>query len=283
MASQNQQHDWFGVRRFKIDSHLREYLAEKIPESLFHIIDSATSAQIYAFINWIIIREQLYEPNNPDIILCSPQMESVLKRSSFLLEDIPNIILCHTFPLFLTNSDPNPNDWPRRYFPDHLDSFLKTLHTNIPQYIRPKRLGIDILYAKRLDTSMEPSSTIYALDISFLKAIEFPKELPYRHFTYEEAVKLFMDFLELSPDVSEDRRNPGIYVFPSTPLEHYLGVKAISEAQIRPIAHSFLLYAVSDVDRELKKFYPFGETKLYIPLRRLLKANRHFRREEEQE
>lgn len=80
-------------RRFKPDSKLHKFLAEKEPATIQSGRSDYTLFTVLSALRQVISREKLYDPNNTTVIICSEQLESALDVKCLHVTEIRDVVL----------------------------------------------------------------------------------------------------------------------------------------------------------------------------------------------
>lgn len=84
---------WLERRIFRRDSCLRFYLGTKLPDRKYHVYQETTLRSVFNSLKSIIQREQMFDPNNPTIIMADQSLELALSVRYFHKGELERFIL----------------------------------------------------------------------------------------------------------------------------------------------------------------------------------------------
>ena len=159
--------------------------------------------------------ENLFDPNNPRIVLCSEALEMALDRKAFSLDQMEQVIVHHLL--------------------------RENLIFDVP------KLPITIIYRKNVifKTYNGPSSLQFLLQPKFLSLLKTTEkcQIPKYLFTYSEILKLFTKYILSQRDLIIDDRNLYIAIIQNHPLELVFNVKAFHKKQSRELIDKQLIFS----------------------------------------
>ena len=189
----------FSRYRFKPDSKLKEYLfiKTKVKRSYYMLME------IFKELKVIIRSEKLYDPKNPSIIMCDPDLEIALNMKDLHVTEIRDQILGQLSLLRRQN-------WRENY-----NSFIS------------KSKGSSIPHGKTSNVTTTPDQEAkYSVNPSLMGLLRTEceeKDRTKAAFTFEEVVNLLFKYLIRRRDTLFDPRNQKVARIHLDPLGRALG------------------------------------------------------------
>ena len=212
--------------RFKPDSRLREYLFNKtnIKRSYYMLIEIMENLKV------IVRSEKLYDPKNPSIIMCDPDLEIALNMKDLHVTEVREQILKQLTLLRQQNWRENFNAFISKSKSTSASSRPPAKTTNVPLIIPDKE-------AKYI---VKPSL------MGLLRSECEEKDRTKTAFKVEEVVNLLFRYLNRRKDTLFDSRNIKVARVHLDPLGRVLGgivrfhrcqAENLLKAQLSPVNH----------------------------------------------
>ena len=201
------------IVKFKPNMILEDYITNKTGEKKEHY----SLGEVLRILKQIITKEELYDDNNPSIIMCSKQLEEALDQKALHVTEIRDIVLGQVEVM----PDQTQDHWPKTSSPqvgvqEHINAGVVTRSASIHRIIKVED-----------DTPYRLSKGLYEV-IKDMMDKESIKET----FTYKEIKALLIKYIELRRKQLFDPRNAKVALVKDHPLGKTFGVQGFHYSQI---------------------------------------------------
>lgn len=208
---------FFVPRRFVESSKLQQYLSLHYPDDY-----DKTEYNLYTVLSSlkdILGRQRMFDPQNPSLILCTPDLEEVFDVKAFHVSELRHLV-CQQLVTVFTPPVVDPPALPPPPPMSQAPFLPDTLFTVSPQL------------ATLFETmpGVAPGQTIYP---------------------YKETTRLLSQYIQLHKDRLFDRRNIKVCLVENDLLGKVFGVKAFHRTQVTSLLRNQLTLLCDDEEDEL--------------------------------
>lgn len=218
--------------KFKSDSKLHEYITKKINQdkTIF------TLAEVLTYLKDIIRGEQLFDRQNPSIIICCNELEEALNMKALHVTEIRDLVLSqltkvqdHTILGKFANPVTN--------------SAIRNDQTQVPE-VSSVQVPQRLLQSANISTQVFiDKKALFTLKPKFLTVVRsLPSTDPEQTvFTYEEVTLLLSTYILTHKEKFFDARNIKLAIVAGDPLGDAFGVQAFHRCQVNNLLKSQLI------------------------------------------
>jgi len=96
---------YYATRRFMQNSRLHQYLADKCPNVIFETKKEYNLFEVLTALRRVIANEQLFDPQNPTVVLCDLLLEDALDVKALHVTEIMDQVCKQFHPKFFHSSE----------------------------------------------------------------------------------------------------------------------------------------------------------------------------------
>jgi hypothetical protein len=96
---------YYATRRFTQNSRLHQYLADKCPNVIFETKKEYNLFEVLTALRRVIANEQLFDPQNPTVVLCDLLLEDALDVKALHVTEIMDQVCKQFHPKFFHSSE----------------------------------------------------------------------------------------------------------------------------------------------------------------------------------
>ena len=210
------------IYRFKTDSKLKTYLAEKTGTTER---ESRSLADILSDLKHIIIREKMFDIRNPYVILCTKELEQAINQRALHVAEIRDAVLSQ---METTNQPHQPQ------------LQASPANTTQPAAPQPRRANVTAITTANLNYR-------YKLKPAFREIVRSTNQNYQRReiFTLLEISKALSQYILARKEKFFDSRNPRLALVENDPLGAALNLAAFHRSQMSSLIRSQLLPLVT--------------------------------------
>lgn len=236
--------------KFKSNSRLHRALARKCPETITITNRYYTLYSILTLLKKLIKDEELYDKENPQIIILNLLLEIALGVRVLHVSQVKEFVLAqmestNLLPIRPTNrkvyrrvqADINPEPDPNRSNHVFMLPEWGSVNSKSNQYRLNADLNFDVNAKYRVD------NRLLAVLLSDLPESD---RVPRDYYNYATICKMVSDFIIANKDTLFDLRNIHVAIIEDHPLGEVFGTRAIARSQITYFIKAFLTLYVEE-------------------------------------
>ena len=230
------------IYRFHQPSRLEEFLTMKTGTKK----DCYTLVELLTTVRNIVRDENMFDANNPEIILCSPELEKAWDMKALHISSIRNLVLSHVTKAV----NQHPEEKPKGF------ASTKSTGGDYPSMESSSPKGSPLITPRTIESASITKIITTCRHARFtptpklLKVIQFMPGTPASKtiFTYGEVMNALSQYIHLKGRSILDDRNASIALVHGDLLGSALGVKAFSRCQINRLVRAQLCPVVGTLN-----------------------------------
>ena len=212
---------YYATRRFTQNSRLHQYLADKCPNVIYKTKKEYNLFEVLTALRRVIANEQLFDPQNPSVVLCDPLLEGALDVKALHVSEIRDQVCKQFHPKFPHSSvETQTATQTQTNFFNNEKNRLTTLADHNP-IVSPLCVPFNV-------------EGMYFVKPAFLMVLRSVEGVSKTQvvFPYREVANILYKYIMMKSDIFFDSRNVRIALVENDPLGEAFGVKAFARSQV---------------------------------------------------